>query len=85
MGEKGNMIDTAGLADIGAGVSGTGDIATAADQGSGSGHHMAGTAASVAKATTEHIKAAGDASVSKDTGLAGLLPTAKDEEPPAQR
>jgi hypothetical protein len=96
MGEKGNMMDPAGFGGIGSGVVTAGDISggvmdsgDAMDSG-GSGHHESGMMGSVAKAAAEHAKAeqitaVGDESVSKSSGLAGLLPSAEDEKPPTQR
>ena len=62
----------------------------AADHGAGSGHHAAGMMGSVAKAAALHVKGVGEDSVDKPTGdkptgLAGLLPTAEQEKPPAER
>ncbi len=84
MGEKGNMIDTAGLEGIGSGVVGSGDV-SGVGSGGGSGHRTAGMVGSVAKAAAGHVKGVGEDSVDKPTGLAGLLPTAEDEKPPAER
>ena len=86
MGEKGNMLDTASLTDIGSGLSG-GDGVAGGLGGDGSGRHETGIVSSVAKAA-DHVRSMGDpgdAGVSKDAGLAGLLPTGQDEKPPADR
>ena len=86
MGEKGNMLDTAGLTDVGSGLSGGAGLAGGL-AGDGSGRSETGVIGSVAKAV-DHVRSMGDASdagVSKDSGLAGLLPSAQDEKPPTAR
>ena len=86
MGEKGNMLDTAGLADVGSGLSGGAGV-TGGLGGDGSGRHETGIVSSVAKAVDQvrSMGDPGDAGVSKDAGPAGLLSTGQDEKPPADR
>jgi hypothetical protein len=86
MGEKGNMMDTAGMADVGSGLSGGAGVAGGFG-GDGSGRSETGMIGGVAKAV-DHVRTMGDASdagVSKDDGLAGLLPSAQEEKPPTDR
>jgi hypothetical protein len=86
MGEKGNMLDTAGLADVGTGLSGGAGVAGGLG-GDGSIRHETGIVSSVAKAV-DHVRSmgdAGDAGISKDAGAAGLLSTGQDEKPPTNR
>ncbi|MGS0685984.1 hypothetical protein ACVBEQ_12695 [Nakamurella sp. GG22] len=86
MGEKGNMLDTVGLADVGSGLSGGAGVAGGLG-GDGSGRSETGIVGSVAKAV-DHVRTMGDpgdAGVSKDVGPAGLLSSGQDEKPPSDR
>lgn len=83
MGEKGNILDSAGLTGVGSGLMSGTDIAGSAGDSTG-GHHEGGVTG-VVKAAAHHLKTITDSGVQKHGDLGGVMPTPLEEKPPASQ